>query len=109
MLLVQLEARIKLFRLFNNWFSAAAFADAGDVAAPACVGEGCGEDPFQRRLDLTKLHLAVGGGLRYQTVIGTIRFDLGVRLNRLEAPEEGQENPDPDQRIAYHISIGEAF
>ena len=42
-------------------------------------------------------------------MIGTIRFDLGVRLNRLEALENGQENPDPDQRFAYHISIGEAF
>jgi hypothetical protein len=33
-----------------------------------------------------------------------------VRLNRLSLKEaDGYENPDPDQRIAYHISIGEAF
>jgi translocation and assembly module TamA len=98
MVLGQLEVRLKLFKLWGNWFSLAAFSDVGDVANPA------------KLLDFTKLHVAVGGGLRYRTVIGTVRFDLGVRLNRLDPSEaDGTENPDPGERFAYHISIGESF
>lgn len=107
-LLTQLEMRLNLFKLAGQWFSFAAFMDAGDVAAPAC-GDQCTGIPYLGALDLSKLHVAVGGGLRYRTVIGAIRFDLGVRLNRLDVEEDGLQNPDPGQRIAYHISIGEAF
>lgn len=112
MLLGQLEFRLSLFKLAGNWVSMVAFADAGDVAAPrnACKeGQDCPAVAYPDQIDLKRLHVAVGGGLRYRTVIGTIRFDLGVRLNRLEAVEDGIENPDPGERIAYHISIGEAF
>jgi translocation and assembly module TamA len=112
MLLGQLELRVALFKLAKNWVSLVAFSDAGDVAAPrnACPTGKCDAVPYSDHIDLTRLHVAVGGGLRYKTVIGTVRFDLGVRLNRLSLKEaDGYENPDPDQRIAYHISIGEAF
>lgn len=112
MLLAQLEMRINLFKLAGQWFSMAAFVDAGDVAAPAqgsCGDQGCTPLPYLGAIDLRRLHVAVGGGLRYRTVVGAIRFDLGVRLNRLDIVEDGFENPDPGQRIAYHISIGEAF
>jgi outer membrane protein assembly factor BamA len=111
MLLGQLELRLGLFRLARQWVTLASFVDAGDVAPPSavCAKGGCNEGGGGLNLDLTKLHVAVGGGLRYRTVIGTIRFDLGVRLNRLEKLEGNLENPDPDQRIAYHISIGESF
>ena len=52
----------------------------------------------------------MGGGLRYQTIVGTIRADLGVRLNRLDPTEpDGTPNPDPGERLVLHISIGEAF
>ena len=113
MLLGQLELRVSLFKLAGNWLSLAAFSDVGDVTAPAsgsCGDKACEPVPYPKALDLSKLHLAVGGGIRYRTVIGTIRFDLGVRLNRLEVTEaDGTENPDPGSRIAYHFSIGEAF
>jgi translocation and assembly module TamA len=113
MLLAQLETRVNLFKLFGQWFSMAAFADAGDVAAPTftnCDKTNCPVVPYLSAIDLRRLHVAVGGGLRYRTVVGAIRFDLGVRLNRLDFYEnDGLENPDPGQRIAYHISIGEAF
>ncbi len=111
LLLGQLELRLGLFRLARQWVTLAAFVDAGDVTPPAatCAVGGCGGDSSTLNLDITKLHVAVGGGLRYRTIIGTIRFDLGVRLNRLEAVEDNLENPDPGQRIAYHISIGESF
>jgi translocation and assembly module TamA len=112
MVLLQTEVRVSLFRLFGYWLSFAAFLDAGDVAAPACPPQTCGAQisnlPHQVKLD--NLHYATGGGLRYKTVIGTVRVDLGVRLNRLSAFEaNGTPNPDPGQRFAFHISVGEAF
>jgi outer membrane translocation and assembly module TamA len=98
LLLGQLELRVEMFKLFGNWVAVAAFLDAGDVAQPA------------KLVDPTNLHYAVGGGLRYNTVVGAIRFDLGARLNRLdERGPLGVRNPDPGERIAFHISIGEAF
>ena len=77
--------------------------------AAACPTPGCSTDSGALNLDLTNLHVAVGGGLRYRTIVGTIRFGLGVRLNRLALVEGNLENPDPDQRVAFHISIGESF
>lgn len=112
MVMAQIELRLNLFKLARQWFSFAAFMDAGDVAAPAagsCRSNACDSLPYLSGLDLSKLHVAVGGGLRYRTVVGAIRFDLGVRLNRLGVLEDGVQNPDPGQRFAYHISIGEAF
>ena len=112
MLLGQLELRVGLFKPAGQWLTLAGFVDAGDVTAPPglCETAGCGKDiTASPELALSRLHVAVGGGLRYHTVIGTIRFDLGVRLNRLAPVENGVENPDPNQRIAYHISIGESF
>ncbi len=103
MFLGQVEARVNLVRLFGFWLGAATFLDLGDVT--------------NQGIDFTNLNYAVGGGLRYKTIIGTLRFDLGVRLNRLDGPPGGltenvgkiPTNPDPGDRIAYHISIGEAF
>lgn len=111
LILGQLELRVRLLKLFGNWFSLTAFADVGDVAPPPglCAQTGCTPGESLESLDFSRLHVAVGGGLRYRTVIGTIRFDLGVRLNHLDAFEGSRENPDPGQQIAYHISIGEAF
>jgi hypothetical protein len=43
-------------------------------------------------------------------VIGTVRFDLGVRLNRLSPTQaDGTPNADPGQRFAFHLSVGEPF
>lgn len=111
LILGQLELRVRVLKLFGNWFSLTAFADVGDVAPPPglCAQTGCTPGESLESLDFSRLHVAVGGGLRYRTVIGTIRFDLGVRLNHLDAVEGSRENPDPGQQIAYHISIGEAF
>ena len=102
MFLTQVELRIHAVRLLGYWMQIAAFVDAGDVAAPT----GSPKD----RLDLSRLHYAVGGGLRYQTIIGTLRADVGVRLNRLRPFEDdGTANPDPGHRVAIHLSIGEPF
>ncbi|MGE3458286.1 MAG: BamA/TamA family outer membrane protein, partial [Kofleriaceae bacterium] len=55
-------------------------------------------------LDPGELHWAAGGGLRVATPVGPFRFDLGYRLNRTGASE-----PRPGERVAFHLSIGEAF
>jgi translocation and assembly module TamA len=112
MFLGQLELRISLFRLAGNWLSLASFLDAGDVAAPSCATAECRTFVAGARqsIDFADLHYATGGGLRYKTLIGTLRVDVGVRLNRLSAREaDGTPNPDPGEWGAFHISVGEAF
>ena len=100
--LTTVELRARAVRLFGSWLEFAAFMDAGDVAAP----NGLPHD----HVDLGELHVAVGGGARYKTAIGTIRFDVGVRVNRLDyAQPDGRMNPDAHQPVAYHLSIGEPF
>jgi len=123
--LVQGEIRVNIVKLAGNWLGFAAFIDGGDVSEPH-VSAGTTKPPAlvgaQSGIDYSNLHWAAGGGLRYHTIIGTIRFDLGVRLNRLGACTDGGvadllthqcsagvPNPDPGQRFAYHISVGEAF
>ncbi len=127
-LLLQGELRVNVARLYGNWFGLAAFIDAGDVAAPSTADQSLirvlspdpthpggicqnGQTPrLSSTVQFTRLHTAVGGGLRYKTVIGTIRADVGVRLNRTAPCEpDGLPNPDPGQRVAFHISIGESF
>jgi len=110
MLLAQAELRVNLFAIANNWVALAAFVDAGDVSAPSCSTDQCRALYRNTSVDITNLHYAAGGGLRFKTIIGTLRFDVGVRLNRLAAMEaDGTPNPDPHQRMAYHVSVGEAF
>ncbi len=118
-LLLQGELRVRVVKLFGNWLGFVAFADGGDVTMPSCRGDcvvsATGPDaPAQPNktntlssLQMSQLHWAVGGGLRYATIIGTIRLDVGVRLNRLQ--DGALLTPDPGSRIAYHISVGEAF
>jgi translocation and assembly module TamA len=124
MLLLSAELRLNLVRLFGNWLGIDGFFDAGDVAAPstepqayanlvAIVQAQCppGVTPrLPTSVQLNHLHYATGGGLRYKTIIGTVRADVGVRLNRLSHCEpDGTPNPDPNSPVAFHISIGEAF
>jgi translocation and assembly module TamA len=92
------EARIEAFRLYGNWVGFVPFIDLGDVT------------PKVRQLDFTDPHIAVGGDLTYATPVGALRAGLGVRLNRvgLLGPN-GLPNPDPGDRLAFHITIGEAF
>ncbi|MDB4964963.1 MAG: hypothetical protein JWN44_652 [Myxococcales bacterium] len=110
MLLAQAELRVNLFSIANNWVALAGFFDAGDVSAPSCSTDECRAVYRNTAVQITNLHLAAGGGLRFKTIIGTLRFDVGVRLNRLADFEpDGTPNPDPHQRVAYHVSVGEAF
>ena len=54
--------------------------------------------------NLNQLEYQAGGGLRYLTILGPIRLDVGSRLGSVDAPR-----PDPGSRWAFHFSIGEAF
>ncbi len=89
---VAAELRIDLFLLLENQLRLVLFVDGADVAMS--FGE----------LKVPNLHYATGAGLRYDTPIGPVRVDFGVRLNRL-----GPTEPDPDERFAFHLSLGEAF
>ena len=50
-------------------------------------------------INLAKLRSAVGGGVRYKSPFGPIRFDLGFKVNRY--PGEGL--------TAWFVSFGQAF
>jgi translocation and assembly module TamA len=91
MALGSLEARYDVFKMWRRWLTVAAFVDAGDVTEPGA-------------LDLTDLHYAAGLGLRYDTIVGPVRVDVGYRLNRY-----GPMDPDPGSRVAFHFSLGEPF
>jgi translocation and assembly module TamA len=72
-------------RLFGD-FGAVIFADAGQVNSSSL--------PFSG-----KVRFGAGGGLRYYTALGPIRFDLAVPVNR---------QPGGD-RFEIYIGIGQAF
>jgi outer membrane translocation and assembly module TamA len=90
--LFSLEVRVAVTKISDLWLRLVPFVDAGDVT-PAFVD-----------LDLRNLNVAVGLDIEYQTPVGAVRAGLGVRVNRM-----GDGNPDPNDRIAYHITIGQAF
>jgi translocation and assembly module TamA len=98
-LLLSADLRLRMTRLWGNWLQLIAFFDAGDV-----VGE-------LDQLGRGGLHLAVGGGLQYQTMIGALGLSFGYRLNRQRtARVDGRPiDPDPDSPFALHFTLGGAF
>jgi translocation and assembly module TamA len=85
------EARVA-FVVWHQKLEPAVFLDGGDVTERAAD------------LDPTHLHWAAGGGLRYVTPYGAVRFDVGYRLNRV-----GEGEPPTAHRYAYQLGFGEAF
>ena len=71
------------------------FLDAGNVWATSWA------------MDLTDLRYAIGPGLRYQTPIGPIRFDLGYQLNPI--PGLLVNGSPQTRRWRIHFSIGQAY
>jgi len=93
----------------------------GRIVYAGAVGESP-EFGEQNLLVLNNLRFALGGGLRYQTPIGILRFDVGYKLNPtdedLQDPEErfrfdnGETGPPKrrlGRRINLHFSIGQTF
>jgi hypothetical protein len=113
MVLVSFELRLKVVRISGQWLSLAGFADGGDVGGPSCAAAAanhCVSVSMRKSVDWGDLNWAIGGGLRYRTLVGTVRADLGVRLNRLAPTQpDGTPNADPGDRYAFHLSLGEAF
>ena len=93
------EASVELRMPLSDSLETALFLDAGDV----------NRLPHFR---FDYLHLTVGMGIRYQTIVGPIRLDVGYRLPHLQVI--GSEYPELASsgfwdRTQIHITIGEAF
>ena len=87
------------YPLREQWFGVVLFTDAGRVTT---------RPDYLDALAVNELFWAAGAGLRYNTPVGPVRFDLGYRLNRYNYPALSQARTVWD-RIAFHLSIGEAF
>jgi outer membrane protein assembly complex protein YaeT len=85
----ELRARLK-----GN-FGGVLFLDGGNVWA----------DTWGIRLN--DLRYAVGPGLRYETPIGPVRFDIGYQLNPI--PGLLVDGQPQTRRLRFHFSIGQAF
>jgi outer membrane protein insertion porin family/translocation and assembly module TamA len=79
----------------------AVFCDAADVT--------------RRRFELSlgRPHLSCGPGLRYETPVGPVRADLGVRVPGLQVVSGSADEPAPSEifglPIALTVGIGQAF
>jgi outer membrane protein assembly complex protein YaeT len=85
------ELRAALF----GKLGAVLFLDLGNVWADSMA------------FDFTDLRYAVGPGLRYQTPVGPIRFDIGYQLNPI--PGLLVNGQPQTRRYRLHFSIGQAF
>jgi len=85
----------ELRAMLRGNFGGVLFFDAGNVWADSFV------------FKLSDLRYAVGPGLRYQTPIGPIRFDIGYQLNPV--PELLVNGSPQKRRFRLHFSIGQAF
>ncbi len=52
---------------------------------------------------------AVGGGIRYRTPIGPVRFDVGYNLNPPTFPIRSQSRFETLHRVNFYFSIGQTF
>ena len=91
-LLLSGELRAEVTKIGGSWLGLVPFVDAGDVGVHFAD------------LDPRRLHVAAGLDVEYTTVIGIVRAGAAARLNRLTG-----DTPDPGQRFAFHITVGEAF
>lgn len=73
----------------TNDFGIATFVDTGNVF------------PRVSAISLSDLRTSIGGGLRYKSPIGPLRFDVGWKMGQLFATDK--------RRWELHFSIGEAF
>jgi len=110
-----LELRVPL----SKNFYIVGFGDVGDVYAgfkqdsrgePVLNAAGEGIKDVRFRFD--HLNTSVGGGLRYRTVIGPIRLDVGYRPKALAGAYVDNATMDlgfTKFRGAVHLTIGESF
>ncbi len=87
------ELRSRILKVFGMWLGLVAFVDAADVGVDFAD------------LEPVAPHVATGSGLRLYTPIGPVRLDVGYRLNRVQPGVE----PGGSDRLAFHLSLGEAY
>ncbi|MGH9601511.1 MAG: BamA/OMP85 family outer membrane protein, partial [Terriglobales bacterium] len=59
--------------------------------------------------DLDYTSHAIGGGLRYKTPIGPVRFDVGYNLNPPTFPVRAEGRSETLRRLNFFFSIGQTF
>lgn len=95
------EANVELRYPLLDALSGTLFTDASDVS------------PRVGWFRFNRLHLSVGFGLRYDTPVGPIRFDLGYRVPGLQAPADAADEGRPREifgaPLAASFGIGESF
>jgi len=96
------EASVELRYPLMGDLNGALFADTSDVSAR----------PLSFRLN--RPHLSVGFGLRYDTPVGPVRFDLGVRVPGMQAPRGAADEGTPASGFfglpfAASFGIGETY
>jgi outer membrane protein insertion porin family/translocation and assembly module TamA len=95
------EAGVELRFPLAGALTGAVFSDASDVSA--------------RRLSFRwdRPHLSVGFGLRYDTPVGPVRFDLGLRVPGMQAPADAADEGVPGTifgaPLAASFGIGESY
>lgn len=96
---VNLELRQNLDGIVNG-LGVAAFIDGGQVWSDV------------RNIKPQDIQFGVGGGFRYQSAIGPVRFDVGYKVNPTDQ-DLGITGPDEEagfwDYFGFHISIGQAF
>jgi hypothetical protein len=97
-----IELRVPL----SGNFGIALFFDAGDVDG------GTASRAAQFRFD--RPNSTVGAGLRYKTIVGPLRLDVGVLVPGLQGERDDARNVDRGDPLfgfegAVHLTIGEAF
>ncbi|HJK90565.1 MAG TPA: BamA/TamA family outer membrane protein [Polyangiaceae bacterium LLY-WYZ-15_(1-7)] len=108
------EASLELRVAVSEDFGLVFFGDMGDVNRGVTFEGGeLIRDPGFR---FDHIRLAVGGGLRYDTIIGPVRFDIGVRVPGAQVLGEADPDSGTSVRLfglplngAFHLTIGEAF
>jgi outer membrane protein assembly factor BamA len=91
-----LEIRYPVYKKFSG----VAFLDIGQV------------NPSSFTVNTDDMRFTCGAGIRYDTIVGPLRLDLGYKIN---PPKFGDvaDTPTPDEEIEdrwkIHFSIGQAF
>jgi hypothetical protein len=100
--IASLELRIPL----GDSFGVATFVDVGDVDG--------GSSSEAARFRFNHPNTTLGAGLRYKTLVGPIRLDVGFLVPGLQGPLDDSEDVDYKDPLfqfagAVHLTVGEAF